>query len=245
MAQSSMVATKIGKECQNMLHHAYMVYSNSLNFHTQHIIMAVLHVIQRWHGQQNKELRDNASSRKWELDMLTSGTWNLARIVLIQVNNRKHYDEMGIEKTWKPITAVCRHDPRVTSSNDYADMLLGLAVSCARNCASRFVGFLVGFPKRFTLLLSPDRDIAIKVITEFRTHYENWLQLKVVDAEWADKYKERSIFKRPSVMQFVMCFIEENWELSERIASCECHSMIWEYGVGNSICLFIHMYTDR
>eukprot|EP00959_Pyramimonas_sp_CCMP1952_P194629 4070099-Pyramimonas_sp.AAC.1 len=150
--------------------------------------------------------------------MMTGGAWDHIRSAMAALGNRLGYDSMGIETTWRQCKDVPMqsHDARMTVADSYAGLLWDCVFGLARASAQRLLPLTIGFPRRFTLLLSPNAHARDGVIAEFRRHVDNYNMLLEVDAAWADRLKKRSIFNKMTVHQWRLALDLEGWVFTPR-----------------------------
>ena len=142
------------------------------------------------------------------------GIYEHRRMAFVASLSPKLYVDMGIECDWQPIEAISAEDAGVAESDYYCEYVWALQVAIVKYRFARCLLMTDGYPRIFKLCL--DDEHRPEVIANFRLDIEVYEALKAIDREWVGQFTKRSLFNRPRVAQYRLCFEAEGFEWTPR-----------------------------
>lgn len=190
-----------GIQTQNQLGRAAVTFGDITNLHKASIAVSVLSHTAEWHSEQAKELRSAGATIDYELRMMKGRIHYHSRLTLSQALHTKRYESCGIETSWRRCDDLGQAHPRVLYSEDMCAKLWDMCVAAVLQHCGRNLVFTIGLPRRATLLCDDNQNVVQGFIDEFKEDCAIWDALRDVEYEWAQVFKDRSVFSKRCVQQ--------------------------------------------
>lgn len=204
--------------CQNSMVVTVMALSSPENQPRQKAIVSVCGPVDKWHSEQNEQLRDVNSTVRWMQRQLNQDFMGHLNEIWACVKNRDTAEFVGLTMRWREGLAGVVDDGNCHQVNvdcELAAVVGDLAVSLVGQRLRRHMWMLRGWPNRCCLMLQwQPEGFSRRDTSQLKQDYDNWERLKSEENAGPCSFLlERSIFSLRCVEQVVGMMKLDRWEM--------------------------------